>query len=376
MFHLIKYRLKCSLGNRQSMFWALCFPLILGAMFYVTFGSFDGEDMETIPVAVVAEEKTESADIFVQFLEGMETDDSQIISLTKMIDKEAEQKLIDREVTGIFYAKDIPELTIGANGMEESILQSLLESYVDNRYMLENIAKNRPEGMQTAVSALEDYKEMVRSVSLKGRTMNGMIQYFFALIAMACMYGGFLGIATGLELQANLTDLVARRCITPTNRMQLILADMTGTFFIHFFNIIVLLLYLKYILRVDFGNQMGSMVLVSGIGSMFGVAMGIFVGSIGKLKEGIKIGILLAISMVGSFLAGLMNGNMKDIVERYCPIINRINPAALISDAFYCLNVYDDPARYTRDLISLIVWTAAMLAGAFWIVRRERYDSI
>ena len=61
---------------------------------------------------------------------------------------------------------------------------------------------------------------------------------------------------------------------------------------------------------------------------------GCFVGSLGKLSEGIKVAVILAISMVCSFLAGLMNSNMKDLVEKHVPIINRINPAALISDAF------------------------------------------
>lgn len=34
------------------------------------------------------------------------------------------------------------------------------------------------------------------------------------------------------------------------------------------------------------------------------------------MQEGVRIGLMLGISMVSSFLAGLMNGNMKDIVEK------------------------------------------------------------
>ena len=82
------------------------------------------------------------------------------------------------------------------------------------------------------------------------------------------------------------------------------------------------------------------MLIISLFGSLIGVSVGLFVGSLGKLSEGIKVAVILAISMVCSFLAGLMNSNMKDLVEKHAPIINRINPAALISDAFYCINVY------------------------------------
>ena len=35
-----------------------------------------------------------------------------------------------------------------------------------------------------------------------------------------------------------------------------------------------------------------------------------------------------------AFYQGLMNNTMKDLVEKNMPVINRINPAALISDSF------------------------------------------
>ena len=94
------------------------------------------------------------------------------------------------------------------------------------------------------------------------------------------------------------------------------------------------------------------------------------------MQEGAKIGIILGISMVSSFLAGLMNGNMKDIVEKSFPIVNRINPASLISDAFYCINVYNDTARYYRNLVTLAVMSAAFVMASFLLIRRNRYDSI
>ena len=139
---------------------------------------------------------------------------------------------------------------------------------------------------------------------------------------------------------------------------------------------VILLLYLRYGLKLDFNGQMGRMLLICFLGSLIGVSMGIFVGSLGKMKEGAKIGIILGISMICSFLAGLMNSNMKDIVEKHAPFINRINPAALISDAFYCINVYDDTARYHRSLITLAAMSLVLVIVSFLLIRRERYDSI
>lgn len=118
------------------------------------------------------------------------------------------------------------------------------------------------------------------------------------------------------------------------------------------------------------------MLLVSFVGCMIGVSMGLFISSMGRMGEGVKVALILGVSMICSFLAGLMNGNVKDTVDRSFPIINRINPAALIADAFYCINVYDDPARYTRNLVTLVIMSAVLTIGSFLVVRRERYDSI
>ena len=94
------------------------------------------------------------------------------------------------------------------------------------------------------------------------------------------------------------------------------------------------------------------------------------------MKEGGKIGIILGFSMVCSFLSGLMNNTMKDLIEKNMPVINRINPAALISDAFYCINVYDDMSRYYRNLFTLAVMSIILVAVSFLLIRRESYDSI
>ena len=161
-----------------------------------------------------------------------------------------------------------------------------------------------------------------------------------------------------------------------THKLKLILTDQLTSFALGYMDVIILILYLRYILNLDFQGQMGKMLVISFFGSLIGVSMGMFIGSFGKMQEGAKIGIILGISMVSSFLAGLMNGNMKDIVEKSVPIVNRINPASLISDAFYCINVYDDMIRYYRNLITLAVMCVVLALASFFMVRRERYDSI
>lgn len=370
--HLLKYSILVKARDFSVNFWPLVFPLILGTLFYVAFGNIEMADFETVQTAVVVE--NEGDPIFLDFLEEMEQDE--LIEAEQLSETEALQSLEEKKVAGIFFVGDDISLSVGSNGISESILQSLLESYVNGKQTLETVARMHPEGMQEAVRQMENYETLVEQVSLGGKTIDGTAQFFYALVAMACLYGAFIGLQAAIALQANLAPLAARRCVTPTHKLSLIIIEMFSCFLLHFINVLVLLIYLRYVLKLDFQGQTDKMLLISLIGSMIGVSMGIFLGSIGRMREEIKIGIIVGVSMALSFLAGLMNADMKYMVDQHIPIINRINPAALISDAFYCINVYDDQARYTSNLVTLSVMCILLIGISFYMVRRERYDSI
>lgn len=374
MFHLIKYNVLVKSRNFNTTFWPLVFPLILGTFFFFAFGNLNDADFETVQVAMVQE--SDNNPLFSFYIEQVEKSDSDLLNIRKMDEDAALTALKNKEISGIYYNKTTPSLMVNAHGIPESILQSVLESYTNNLYTLQSILKEHPSGILDGLSQMSDTTELVQELSLGGKTIDGNSQFFYALIAMACLYGGFIGFGSAITLQANLTALAARHCVTPTHKLKLIFSEQIASFLIGYIDVIILLIYLCNILKLDFQGQMGRMLLISLFGSLIGVSMGIFVGSLRKMGEGIKVAIILAISMVCSFLAGLMNGSMKDLVEKHAPLINRINPAALISDAFYCINVYDDPSRYYRNLVTLAGMSIVLVLASFLLIRRNRYDSI
>ena len=145
---------------------------------------------------------------------------------------------------------------------------------------------------------------------------------------------------------------------------------------IHFINMLILNLYITKVLGISLGDNLPALLLVNLMGSIIGVCIGITLGCVSRLYIDLKYGLTVAITLFPGFLAGLMFGNMKNIIELHCPIINRINPAAVLSDAFYCMGIYNDMQRFTRCILILAVMSILLLAVAFFSVRRERYDSI
>lgn len=389
MLHLIKYSIRVKIRNFETIFWPLVFPLLMATLFYFAFGRIEEADFETVRTAVVMgtdlkdepQENLENmvkseGEIFREFLTEIEESEEHLIQTEEMNEKEAEAALRRKEISGIFYAGREIRLTVGANGIPESILQSLLESYENGKQTLLTVGEVHPEEMQAAIEQMSKYENLVEQVSLGGRTTNGNAQFFYALIAMACLYGTFIGLGSALWLQADLMPLAARRCATPTSKLALILSEMCSSFFLHFINVMILVLYIRYVLGQEFAGSLPEMMLVVLAGCIIGVSMGIFIGSISKFGEGVKVALMLGISMSCSFFAGLMNGDMKNVVEQHIPILNRLNPAAVVADAFYCINVYDDRSRYFRSLMILSVMAAVLLTASFVKIRRERYDSL
>ena len=96
----------------------------------------------------------------------------------------------------------------------------------------------------------------------------------------------------------------------------------------------------------------------------------------GKWSQNMKTAVLIGSSIFCAFLAGLMISGMKDLVEKHAPMINRINPAALIADSFYCIAVYDDMGRLGMNLLLMGAESLIFLLGSWLMTRRGRYDSL
>lgn len=374
MWTMIWYSFLTKIKNVNVLFWPLVFPFVLTTAMYLSIGQIEEADFETVRTAVVSPAE-ETEEPFRLFLDSMEQD-SDLLATEEMSEQDAEDALEEGSISGIFYDGAEPSLTVGGSGFPQTILQMVLESYTEGKETLEDVAQFHPEGMDAALASMESYGDTVEQISLGGRTTDSTAQFFYAMMGMACLYGCFIGYGSAMGLQANLTPLAARRCAGPVSRLGMILAEILVSFSLHFVNMILLLAYMKYILRLEFGGSFLEMLPVLFVGSMIGVTMGMFITSIGRMSEGVKIGIMVGVSMVMSFMAGLMNGDMKNVIDRTFPLLNRINPAALISDAMYCINVYDSPERYAQDMLLLGGLCVLLAAGTFVIIRRKRYDSI
>lgn len=369
------YSLLCSVRQKYQLFWCIAFPILLGTLFKVSFGDMNETQymFHQIPVAYV--ECDEAQEEFGSLLKQLESDE-ELIELKKVEEKEAEELLRNDEVKGIFKNGAEIVLVVKEEGIDASILKSIQEQYEQIVTAFTNIAKEHPEKLEVAAEEIDKQWNYLKEGNVADGDMDMMKDYFYALIAMNCLYGCFSGLSCAVAFKANLSALAARRVVASTNRFAILLPEILAKITAQFICSMIGAAYLQYALGINLGEETGRIVLIILAGSAIGVMNGVFIGSIGKLKEKVKEGICIGVTMVGCFLAGLMVGNMYRIVEEYAPIINRINPAALIVKAFYSLNIYDTYTRYNQCMITLFGLVVFLCIGSYLLVRRERYASI
>ncbi len=385
--HEFLYEIKRVLRQKDELFWVLLFPMILGTMFYFAFSNINNasENFHTIPVAICRETDADSQ-IFTDVLNTLsEDDDTPLLDLT-FTDWESAQKLLkDNKIRGIFTCGEDITLTCASSvssgpnttlSIEQSILESILRQYRTNTAVFTDIAMKNPGSLSSLISLMEEYPSYGKELNLTSGNMDGTIQYFFNLVAMACLFTCFSGSQIAVKNQANLSALGARKCVSPTNKFLSITAEFFSCLLAQFFYIAVNLCYLVYVLKTDFGTSLPLLLFTSFVGCMMGIGFGFFIGAIGRIKETIRMGIMVCSSMFCCFLSGLMVSDMRFLVEDFCPLLNRINPAVLISDSFLTLNIYGITSRYTGNLFSLLIIAFLFLIAGCILIRRKTYASL
>jgi ABC-2 type transport system permease protein len=336
---LFLYRLKSIFLQKDLTFWTLAFPLILGTFFYLGFGRLlNGTELElnTIPAAVVTVHENTAFETVLKEVE--KSDGKALFDLTFTDEDTAIAMLKENKATGIFYVDATPHLTVAENGMEQTLMQSFLSQYCTQSSVFKKIAAEHPEKLADSIDFLSKRHSYGSEISLADASYDPYMQYFYALIAMCCLMSVSSGVECIGTALANLSSLGMRRECAPTRKSVMILSDLAAAFVLQ--------------------------------------TVGVFIGIAFKCSMHIKMGIALVFMMVNSFFAGLMAATMKDWIEHICPLFNRINPAALISDSLYALNMYPSLTRFARNMGILAVMTLVLCFISGLILRRSDYASL
>ncbi len=375
--HNFKYELLSSLRTKDMIFWLMIFPIILGTLFKIAFADIYEKTtaFSSIPTAVVEVQENE---IFHSVIETLEEEEDPLLSVTYTDEEDALKLLQSGEVEGIIYLDGTLSLTVAEEGMEETILKSFVEQYtVQNKIIIDTAASAQdPTQAKAVIAALSEEISTCTDIPLTDGNPDNMVQYFYNLIAMVALYGAITGLHVTINAQANLSALGARKTCSPTPKSVSLTAGLLGSYLIQTLCMVICVTFIAFILKVNLGSRLPLVYLAAILGGITGVSLGFFVGALNLFRVELKMGISIAVIMLLCFLSGLMVGNMKAIIAQKMPWFNKINPAAVISDSFYCLNIDSGYDRFIQKIITMLIISVTFTALGVLVTRRKKYASL
>lgn len=367
--HIVIYKIKYILTDKDTLFWITIFPFVLATLFFITLNNVSNSvKLEKIDLGIV---RSEYQDELIKILE-----DSNMFNLNVLSEEEAKDSLNAGKLVGYVTNDENIKLFFQSNGIFQNISKFILDSYIQTTSTIQNIIIENPDVLTNGFfNELPINKTYSTPKNLLSNT-NVTVVFFYALIGMAVMFGASHSINDVKLIQANQSSIAARISIAPINPSKIFFYTLTTSLVFHTLSLWLMFLYLNNILKVDFGNQVLYILVLITVGCFTSIMIGAFLASIIKGSYNLKNGVLIAFTMLCSFLAGMNSTDIKMMVMDNAKFLTYINPVGLISDGLYALYYYGPGYRFYLSLSILIVLGILSSVGTFFAFRRQEYASI
>ena len=382
--HIFIKRLRYYIRVKEFVFWLLIFPIILSTLFRLAFSNLlNGEAFDVIPIAIVNDEKFQEEDVLQQILSEIsvvkgEAESKDTIFEVQYVSREkANELLLDDMVKGFVYIDQGTNLVIKENGTYQTIMKEVFDYIKRQTATITQIYEaNQGNVNSDFLEELSNTKEYVKAIQVSGQSPNLIVTFFYTVLAMAALYGSMIGVYEVILIQADLSTIAMRQSLAPVSKLKSFFASFMAACLTQTVIMMMVLAYIMFVLKIDFGMRYSYIILTTIVGSITGITIGAFISSLLKISENMKVAIVVAFTMVCSFLAGMMDSSIKYKVMANAPLIDRFNPANLITDSYYKLYYYDDLSKYWENIIILVIMAILCFLGTVLILRRQKYESV
>lgn len=388
-WHNFKYSLKVLFKSKVLIFWTFAFPILMGIFFNLAFSDIENsEKLDVIDIAVVKSDEFDKNIIFKEAFENLSDGDDKLFDIDYTNLDKAKQLLEDDKITGYLVFNDDINIVVSSSGINETILKYVVNEISSNAEMINTLAANdinneikkgnyniNYEEIYAGAYALVS-KDTAKLHNISNKNLSYTMIEYYTLIAMACLYGGILSMYIINYKLANMNSVGKRTAISPVHRGQMLVSSLLASYVVQLICVAILFVFTIFVLNVDYGDNLPMIILLALAGSLAGLSLGVIVATLIKANENAKTGILIAITMLGCFLSGMMGITMKYIVDTNVPLVNMINPASMITDGFYALYYYSTLDRFIFDIVSLLVFSILLIFISYFGLRRQKYDSI
>lgn len=375
-FNLYYTRIKCLFRNKTSMFWCYLFPILLTSSLYMAAGRLNAvNSFNTIKIAYVNQGQTED-DFGAALKSAKQSDDLMMFDVTFCSREEAAGLLDKGNIEAYIIGGSSPELFVKKNGLNETIVKAFMDAYKQKQITMGNILANNPDALSNGLIDDVIKHQSFTGIADNHRNPDDVLIYFYAILAYTCISAANWGLEELVNIQADQSAKGARLNASPVKKTKLFICNMLASYSCHSISVIILFFYMKYVLRINFGDNLLYLLTACLTGSFTGLILGANIGVWVKKRTETKEAIMTAVILSSSFLAGMMVTEVKYYVAHKLPVLAYINPTNLIADAMYSLYYFEGYSRYYTDILLLLAIAAVLLVTSYLGIRRKNYASI
>lgn len=414
--HVLLYNIKIVLRNNEGLLWGLIFPLVYGLVYMLAFQGINNqtENFDAIPVAVVyegtADQITEAKDLLGNIAtEGsieagdvveseeiatgvVDSSDYPLLAINMEDEETAQAHLREGIISQAIYVGfddqsqmqfNLEVAPSAASSITSTIVYAILESFASstNAFTLlfdQAIQSPDPQEAVDQVNFRLDQLNTDQDIlvtSKANKKVSAWSNFYYVALAYVCIFYMSIGINLVLQNEANYAETALRETVSPTTKYTRYLA-ITLTWIVPALLVIYILLGIYWLNDVPLGDDWPRIFALMTLGPITGILMGSAFAAVFKKKAELIMGIAIVIPLFLGMLSGMMSYDVKVWVVNNAPIINKLNPVALINDAFYYLNNYPTYAQYNQNMMILSGLAAVCLIISLIGIRRTDYENL
>lgn len=316
--------------DKRTVLLIILMPIVLIFVLGLSLNSLFTDDEANIQKAslvVIDKDNTELSKEIMNFFEGDSI--KKYVKNEKLTEDEAKEKINKGQLTALIVIPKGYEQEVSKNKKTDirlyldkgspvgsSIIRNILETYASTSNIALNaglaaedkyqeFSLNGNMIIQDIVSSIADQEDVIRdgTLTVSGSGITAMQYYSAAMVSMYILFVGMLG--TSLLIDEREGGTLSRLLTTNTRKATIVAGKVLGMFLVGLLDVAILLLFTKFVYKVDWGNSFIGLLLLTVSMTFAASGLSVFISTLFKDSKTVDI-VNPAIILIMSFVGGNM----------------------------------------------------------------------
>ena len=379
---MLKYFMKMVLRNKTALLWGLIFPIALMSLFKLTFSNISSTEntLDTRKIAVVLDGSgiyQENFKTVMDELSKQDSEDDLTVEVSYTDEKEASAGL-DNGDYDFYYVVGDEDITVHlgekygvATGM---IAREIADTYKFNMDIINECLKTDPTKIGEITESLGNRLDYIAME--KEEEADVYMWYYVSTLVMGILFDYALGLRVLATVRADVAGSAMRVALSSSSKTRMVVYCLFAQLVSSLAKTAVHLLFMQFVIGIDIASKAGIIAIAIVATTVFSICLGILLGMFFKGDVQSRENKTLGFVMLSVFISGEMIVSLPGYIEKYAPVINRINPATIFNKIFYRILLCENKGDLAMNLLILTIASLVMLTASIIILRRETYASL